>query len=136
MNEIWQQLFHPEDSNEKIICVLGWLVVAIILGLIIWGVLSAIDSMWVPVEKGTGLITEMRFIPSHHTTILVYNGKTTTPVTTWHPDAWKIVIERNGIKADWYVKESEYLAHKAGESVSIEFKSGRIWRTMYLVSVR
>ena len=127
------------DSSEGLVMlVLICIVIVLIVGLIIYGLLDLINYVFLPIENGYGKIIEMRFEEAHYTTTQHYNHTTKmfTPHTVWHPNAWKYVIEVDGKTADHYVSAEEYIKHKIGDRLSLTFKKGRIWKNLFIGTVR
>lgn len=125
-----------DGAGEAVLIVL-WITVLLLIGLAVYGVLSAINYVFLPIKEGYGIVYEMHFEPAHYSTAMVYNvaTKTSSPVTYWHPEAWKIVIEKDGSKADYYVNSIEYTKFNTGKDVCIKYQNGRLWKSLIIKEV-
>lgn len=134
MNEIIKMLTEPIENNFMgwFLIVLLWLLLVLLVGIIIYGILSAINYWFLPLKEGYGKIISMHFEPAHYSTILVYNAatKTSMPMTTWHPNAWKLTIEIDGLEDDFYLTKEGYVKHKIGEKIYVEYTNGRLWKSV------
>lgn len=127
----------PSDSSERFGFILGWIILVMVSGLIIYGLLELINSVFLPVQEGYGVIIQKNFIPSHHTTTLVPGAKgTLIPITTWHPDAWSMIISADGKNGTFYIDETGYVRYNIHQKVKITYSIGRIWGTLNIKSIQ
>jgi hypothetical protein len=135
-SELLKWLTEPpsNDGAGWTVLVALWITILFSIGLTIYGVLSAINYMFLPIKNGYGVVYEMHFEPAHYSTTMVYNAATKSilPITHWHPDAWKLVIEKDGLKADYYVAQGEYIKYDTGKWVYIKYKNGRLWGSLII----
>lgn len=108
------------------------LLVAVFIGA---GVFYAADSWFLPRERERGSTVGKEFIPAHTTTTLVSTGKTTVPVTNYHPDRWTVTV-RVGDRQDHIDVSREYHnSAEIGKTVVAEFVNGRMSGDMYLRAI-
>lgn len=134
-SQLWPSYLTWKDDWALLL--MGWLLLSIVLWLIIYLMLLAIDYAWRPIQTGQGIVTSTRFIPSHYNTTYIWNEglKTNVPMTTYHPDAWSWTIEINGCTDNFYVDQNRYSLKLAGDTVTCTYTTGRIWRSLYIKSV-
>lgn len=117
--------------------VLMLLVVLLLLGLLAWGCLIALDSWFLPRKKSMGKIVGKTFTPAHTEIILMYNAatKTSMPHPVFHPDDWSVTVEVAECQDSLSVDEDEFDALREGDSVLAEYVTGRISSGLYLKSI-
>lgn len=113
--------------------------VALVL-LLVGIILNEINSAFGPVNNGVGTVIEKRFEKSHYSTTLIYSAATKSfmPITTWHDDAWKVTLkdESGEYEDDIYLDADEYDKVKVNKTYPIEFKTGCLWKTFSLKSIK
>ncbi len=114
-----------------------WVLVLMVVGLVLFGVLSLIDGTFLSVQEGTGQLISKHFEESHTTTVLVYNAalKTSLPHTTYHPDAWKLGIQVGDGVGDFYVSATDYVKLKVQQRIDLTYTIGRLWGTLYIKTI-
>lgn len=126
-------------TGDWINITVGCLTVAVtllVVGLVVWGVLYAIDSWFQPHQEALGVIDGHEFTPAHTMLTPMTVGKVTVMVPQHVPDSWSIGV-RVGDKHSWMSCDQEtYDGHSDGQQVTATFKSGRLTRRMYVKSVR
>lgn len=128
MKEILSDLLDwPSDGEEWALFILAWILLLMAVAIIGWGLLELINVAFLSVHEGYGTIIQKNFIPSHHTTTLMPGAKgTVIPITTWHPDAWSIIVESEGRTGSAYLHESDYVAYNINQQVKITYSVGRL----------
>lgn len=133
LQELWQALTVPiyDDWAGWLVVGLLWIAFAAILALIIYLILLAANTWFMPVMEGPATIVGKHFEESHTSTVMTMNPvtKMQTPVTTYHPDAWRLDIQLNNLKDSYYVDEETYVKLKVPQSIVVKYSTGRFWHS-------
>ena len=114
--------------------VVGLLLISfsLVAGLVIWGVLTALDSWFLPRQDGEGRVIGKKFDRSHVELIPVSTGNTSTIIPVHHGDEWSLHIQV-GDQDDWIgVTEECYSETKKQDRVKVTYVIGRISGSLYV----
>jgi hypothetical protein len=119
------------DIVATILIILIALAGSLVVAIIMWGVLIAVDSWFRPSVTSAGRIVDKEFTPAYFTTILVDN----IPQLIYHGDSWRLLVQV-GHRCDWIsVSERYYNSRKVGNEVRLTYVNGRFSNNMYARSV-
>lgn len=108
--------------------------IAIFVGLVLWGLGLAIDSWFLPRQRGKGRVTGKDFTPAHTSTIMIYNvaTKTSMPHIVHHPDDWSVTADVEGLNDSISVTQEFYDSVQPNDWVTVDFVRGRFSGGLYL----
>lgn len=133
-DDTWGLLTVPAEDTIGgwMALVLLWIASVAIVFMVGWLLLHLINISFRPLKTGLGEIVAMHFKAAHFSTTYHYNAvtKTNTPMTTWHPDAWKLVLQVEGESDDFYLSADKYVKYKLGEKVPVTYTTGRLWKSI------
>ena len=120
----------------------GW--IGFVLGILVWatsfllaGTIFAlsvwlVDSSFMPVKEGHGVVVNKYVVAAHTTTTLMMSGKVMIPITTHHSTQWKLEVEVDGLVDDVSVREAYYERVPIGKRVYCQYTNGRIKESLYI----
>ena len=113
---------------NKVECVLGFAVIALILSLVALAV-DRVASDCVP--DGTGVVIQKIYEPATHTTGVgfIHDGKTNQPVVTSNSTAerWVVLVQKGSDTFSASVNASDWGKMKEGEFVNVLKREGFIF---------
>lgn len=113
--------------------VLMWFCFLIIAGLFLYGILTAIDSWFMPELKGKGKIIAKDKVDAHSTTTFTKVGNVTVPQTRHYKDAYYVTVEIDGKEDKVCVKKKFYKNSQIGDVVECAYNLGRLFDwTLYI----
>lgn len=130
-------LSHPVEDNWLgwITLITCWVLTVVFIWLIVSFICYIIDSSFRPKALGNGVVVDKNYSPSHTTITMMNVGKSTMPMVIRHPERWSINISNEG-KTDWfYLTESLHDEIKIGQTISISYSIGRLYKALYVRSV-
>jgi len=134
MEDEFKSLFDPHTGIEWTMCICVALLILALIVLIIYGVLCLIDYAWLPKIEGYGIIQKKVFRRAYSSSS--YNQITKMIDTTYHPDAWCVIVEVEGRSDSFFISESDYLRAEINKRVSATYKVGRLFKnSLYIKSV-
>jgi hypothetical protein len=114
------------------------LLLALLIGFILWGTFIAVDSWFLPRQQMRGVITGKRHSPSSFMpiTTTVSNGSggfNTITTMTYIPESWSVSVKlADGRTGGMGVSEGYFTDIGHDESVTVTFVSGRLSRNIYV----
>lgn len=135
-NEYYIDIFR-HGVETSVIGIIMWVIsLVLFLGVIYWSG-HLIDSLWLPVNNGTGVVVSKEFCPSYTISTVIYDSsnKTTIPQTSYHSDEWIVGIMVNDIVCRKVVTEKFYNKLYMNNDVDIKYSFGRIWKTLYIKKI-
>lgn len=120
-----------------IISILFAALMAMLIGLVGYGLFYLIDSSFLISSRGAGRIIEKEFTPAHTSTLLIYNAalKTSTPQIIDYPDDWSLLIELQDKQGSASVDQETFNALAEGSYATVEYVIGRISGGIYIKNV-
>lgn len=140
MYQTWLRMFDDGGLRITIGIIIG-LVVAGLVGLILYGLFVACDSWFRPIMSGMATITSKNFTDGYMTTAVVPvstgTGAGTAIIPTYVPPDWSLYcqvdFENDG---DWVsVSEKFYDRSEIGNKVRIDYKTGRFRHGVYVQAI-
>ena len=115
--------------------ILMWILMLAVVGLILLGSLSLIDSVGLKEKQGTGVVVEKWFEPAHTYTTFIMVGKVSVPQIHNVPDTWKAKIKIKGITDNVSFYENDWNTLKVNQKVNCTYTNGRICNSLYIKNV-
>lgn len=125
-------LIEPFTSGNCFLWIFGlimWGCFLALAGLLFCGIITAIDSWFMPTLEGSGKIYDKSVVPAHTTITYMKVGNSTIPIVTKHPDAYYVDIEIDGRKDSVGVKKKYYKDVQMGTIVNCKYNLGRLFTT-------
>ncbi|USN53248.1 MAG: hypothetical protein H6760_03680 [Candidatus Nomurabacteria bacterium] len=113
------------------------LIVLIVLVALGWGIFTAIDSWFRPLQEGRGRVVNKTFTAAHVTVMYVYNAatKTTLPQSVHHSDKWELTVDVAEGRDTVSVERQLFDAVAEGSEVTVSYVRGRLKGWVYVKSV-
>lgn len=105
-----------------------WIIMLMITGVILLGICQAANRIGRQDQVGNGIVVEKDFIPAHRE----HHGKAGSH---WVEDAWLIYIEKDNLSDYIYVSHCYYNHIQVGDTVCIDYYTGRLWKSFYIISI-
>lgn len=115
--------------------VLLWIINLAVIGLLAYGLLYLIDTAWMPIHNGEGVVINKWFSPAHSVTTYVMSGKIMIPITNFYSDTWYISISVNGISDKVSITYSYFNVVRINDHLNVSYSFGRIWHTINIKSI-
>jgi hypothetical protein len=108
--------------------VLLLLIVLLLAVLIAWGGFIAMDSWFLPRNRGTGKLVSKAFIPAHVQSTLIYNAaiNLTLPYPVYHQDDWSLCVDVYGRRDSISVDQKVFGHLSLGENIIADYTIGRL----------
>lgn len=108
-----------------LVAALAWL----LWMLIYW----ACDSWFRTTQVGAAVITGRSHHPAYTTVHMQQCGKTSIPITTYHPESWSVKLQIDDGRSDEVTcSYDEYQAAVTGKPAAVRYKVGRISGAIYV----
>jgi hypothetical protein len=104
-----------------------------VLAVLFW----AIDSWFRPLNQGTGIVSEKRFFSAQAQKSLPFISTLVPsfPTPGEHHDKWIVEVEMKGVRGNIRVSEERYHSFHRGQSVVVDYRTGRISGCLYVVDI-
>jgi hypothetical protein len=126
--------FRHGDFFMYFLGLLMWVCFLALGGLLLYGILTAIDSWFMPEFEGQGKIIEKEFVKAHTTTTITKVGNSSIPIMHRHPDAYYLEIEIDGRTDTHQVKKKYYNVAQVGDIVKCKYNLGRLFTSSLYIN--
>jgi hypothetical protein len=125
---MFETLFElPDDWLDWLFFITIWILVIGLLGLLIWGIISGINYLFLPEIQGSALIIDQYFTEAHFITTYMMVGKVLVPELIYIPDTWTLIVKIGDKTSNVNVSQDYYNSHLINSIVQVKYSMGRFY---------
>ena len=135
---VWDQIFSPyTHSVDRFLMAVIAVLFLVLLGVLIVGMMSFIDSVGVtPTKTTTTVVEQKHVVPAHTTIAMMLVGKVMVPITTHHPESYYLDFKIDGKDMESSVDKNFFDKLTVGEKIEVDYGLGRLTGNCTSVNIR
>ncbi len=131
-----EMLIEPFEDGEYLIGIISWIIFILLVGLLSVLLLWLVDSSFMPIKEGQGIIIGKYIDPAHYYTTYTQCGKTSIPITHYVPESYHINVKINSLQDDVSITQGYYSnGANIGDTLQCKYTNGRIMESLYIKEI-
>lgn len=139
MKEFFKMLliepFQDNDWLGYIMGILLWIITLVIVIGLFWFTVWIVDSSFLPIKQGIGIVTNKYIIPAHTTTNYIMTGKVLIPIISYHSVSYNVDVSINDLIDDISMCEYDWSILSIDQKVTCKYTNGRILNSLYIQEI-
>ncbi len=128
IKDMLSDIFSPFSSfGEKCMSALMMLLMILVAGLLGWLIFILVNSVGItPTKTAITVVESKQVVPAHTTTMFVMSGKVMVPITTYHPESYKLHFKIDVKDLESTVEKEFFDSVKTDEKIEVDYGFGRL----------